>query len=149
LKKVVNQCESIMRNYPLKCFAQLLVFMIVLSGCTNQNLIEGYGELKGKITIGPICPVETIPPNPQCLPTADTYKAWATAVWTLNRKSKVAVLNPNLDGTYEMSIPAGSYIIDFDQNNIFHAVGSNLPALITIALGDTTKFNVNIDTGIR
>jgi hypothetical protein len=111
--------------------------------------MSGEGTLKGKISIGPICPVETIPPNPACQPTAETYKAWATALWTLSHTAKVATLNPNLDGTYEMNIPSGRYIVDFAQNNFIHVGGSNLPALITVTFGDTTKFNINIDTGIR
>lgn len=129
-------------------FSILLYLFLFPFSCSERNIIGGYGVLGGKITIGPLCPVETVPPNPACLPTAETYKAWATAVWTLNRKSKVATLDPKLDGTYEIRIPSGSYIIDFDQSNFYH-VGSNLPALITITFGDTTKFNINIDTGIR
>ncbi len=129
----------------------VLAFVCLLFpfSCTENNLFKGDGVLEGKISIGPLCPVETIPPNPACQPTAETYRAWATAVWTLNRKSKIATLNPKLDGTYEMNIPSGNYIIDFAQNNIIHVGGSNLPSLITVTFGDTTKFNINIDTGIR
>lgn len=133
----------------LKLIALSGILTLFFFSCTEQNLVSGNGTLKGKISIGPLCPVETDPPLPGCLPTMETYKAWATAVWTLNKKSKVAILNPKLDGTYEISIPAGNYIIDFDQNNINHIGGSNLPAFISIAFGDTTKFNINIDTGIR
>lgn len=115
--------------------------------CNEQNSIGGDGVLKGKISIGPICPVETIPPDPMCLPTAETYKAWSTAIFTLKRKTKVATLNPKLDGTYEIDVPAGTYIVDFDQSNHFGA--SNLPAIVSISFGATTKFNINIDTGIR
>jgi len=30
------------------------------------------GVLKGKITICPLCPVETVPPSPGCTPTSET-----------------------------------------------------------------------------
>jgi hypothetical protein len=136
-----------MRNFVSKYLIQTALSLIFIISCTDQNLTKGDGVLKGKISIGPICPVETIPPDPRCLPTAETYRAWATAVWTLNRKVKVASLNPNLDGKYEINLPSGSYIIDFDQSN--HFGSSNLPSIVTISLGDTTKLNINIDTGIR
>lgn len=105
--------------------------------------------LKGKISIGPICPVETIPPDPNCLPTLETYKAWATDVWTLNKSSKLATINPLLDGTYQIGLPAGMYVIDFDVTQTNHVGSSNIPSIISIANGDTTSFNINIDTGIR
>ena len=44
----------------------------------RENISGGY--VVGKISIGPICPVETVPPRPECLPTAETFKAWQTAI---------------------------------------------------------------------
>jgi hypothetical protein len=133
----------------LKYSVLSLIFMLVFHSCVKQNLIGGNGVLKGKISIGPICPVETIPPNPACLPTLETYKAWATAVWTINKETKLATLSPKLDGTYQLDIPSGKYLIDFADGQITHIGGSNLPGIITISNGDTTSFNINIDTGIR
>ncbi|MCX6239790.1 MAG: hypothetical protein NTY07_19970 [Bacteroidia bacterium] len=136
-------------NSALKYLAQSAILIAVLFSCTKQSMMVGSGVLKGKISIGPICPVERIPPDPACLPTAETYKAWATAVWTVNKKTKIATLNPKLDGTYQIGLPAGDYIIDFDAPRTFGVGGSNLPTAISIANTDTTKFNINIDTGIR
>jgi hypothetical protein len=52
--------------------------MVYLS-CAEQNLMVGSGVLKGKISSGPLCPVEKISPDSACLPTMETYKSWATA----------------------------------------------------------------------
>ena len=41
---------------------------------TDLDKSSNTGILMGKISIGPLCPVETDPPQPGCLPTADTYK---------------------------------------------------------------------------
>jgi len=96
-----------------------------------------------------LCPVERIPPDPACLPTMETYKAWATAVWTVNKKTKLATLDPKLDGSYQIVLPAGDYSIDFDVAHTNTIGSNNLPTVITIANMDTTIFNINIDTGIR
>ena len=32
----------------------------------------------------------------------------------VNKKTKLATLNPMLDGTYQIGLPAGDYSIDFD-----------------------------------
>jgi hypothetical protein len=139
----------IMRNSGLKYFIIALVLITAFSSCVKKNQMDGSGVLKGKISIGPLCPVETDPPLPGCLPTMETYKAWLTAVWTVNQKLKLATLNPKLDGTYEIGLPAGEYIVDFDNRQTNKIGGSNLPALITVTDRDTTKYNINIDTGIR
>lgn len=132
----------------LKHLTLSFLFISVLFSCIEQSGMGEAGVLKGKITIGPLCPVETIPPQPGCTPTLETYKTWATAIWNLNKKTKVASLNPNLDGNYLISLPSGSYIIDYDSTQGYHG-GSNLPSEITLQPKDTVVFNVSIDTGIR
>ena len=137
------------RNSALKYLVLSAILIVILFSCTEQNAIVGSGVLKGKISIGPLCPVERIPPDPACLPTMETYKAWATAVWTANKKSKLATLNPKLDGTYQIVLPSGNYSIDFDVAHTNTIGSNNLPTIISIANMDTTIFNINIDTGIR
>ena len=138
------------RNFPLKYLVLSAVLLFIVFSCTKKNAtIVGSGVLKGKISIGPLCPVERIPPDPACLPTMETYKAWAIAVWTVNKKSKMATLDPKLDGTYQIVLPSGNYSIDFDVAHTNTIGSNNLPAIVSIANMDTTIFNINIDTGIR
>ena len=128
--------------------AGLLLFLsfIFVSGCEKSN--ENHGYLAGIITIGPICPVEKIPPDPGCLPTAETYKAYPVSVYSSDGKNKIAQLNPSLDGSYTSEIPAGNYLVILEKpQNIIG--GSNLPASVSINSKDTTKLFINIDTGIR
>jgi hypothetical protein len=137
------------RNISLKYGMLSAIFIVILSSCIEQNMITGSGVLKGKISIGPLCPVERIPPDPACQPTMETYKAWAIAVWSVDKKSKLATLAPKLDGTYQIGLPSGDYSIDFDVARTNTIGSDNLPTTISIANMDTTIFNVNIDTGIR
>lgn len=140
-----------MTNRIFECkylFLPLLLTMVLLS-CTKQTTISGTGVLKGKISIGPICPVETIPPLPQCLPKRETFNAYATAVWTTDKQTKLLTIIPNLDGTYQVDLPAGDYIIDFDITQTNRIGGGNLPAPVSITDKDTTKLDITIDTGIR
>jgi hypothetical protein len=124
----------------------LLLLLIFISSCKKSD--DNHGYLTGVITIGPICPVEKIPPDPGCLPTAETYKAYPVNIYSSDGKNKIAQLNPAIDGSYSREIPAGKYLIVLDkpQNNIG---GSNLPASVSISSKDTTILNINIDTGIR
>ncbi len=130
--------------------ALVLISVIFLSGCTNApvpNVTQGKGTLTGKVMIGPLCPVERYPPDPMCKPTADTYKAWPIAVWSPNKVYKVAEIKPDLNGTYSLELPVGTYVVDLMNKQTFGA--RNLPATITIRAQETTTLNIDIDTGIR
>jgi len=141
--------EMTIRKSVFKYFFLFVILVPVSFSCTEKNLKTGNGVLKGKISIGPICPVQKDPPDPACLPAAETYKAWATAVWTVNKKTKVATLDPTLDGNYQIGLPMGNYIIDYEVARTNSIGGSNLPANVSITNIDTTTFNIDIDTGIR
>jgi len=138
------------RNTILKyLFLSVIVVVTLVLSCSKQSIVAGNGVLKGKISIGPICPVETIPPQPQCLPTRDTYNAYATAVWTSDKKNKLVTIIPNLDGTYQIDLPAGDYVLDYATARTNGVGGSNLPTAFSIVDKDTLTLNVSIDTGIR
>jgi len=107
-----------------------------------------YGILKGHIDIGPLCPVEKNPPDPKCLPTADTYKEWPVAIYTNDRTTKIRfAITPDENGNYSLELPAGRYILGLDRTD--YLGNSNLPVAIDITKGNTTVQDIMIDTGIR
>ena len=124
-----------------------LTAILIITACEKQNTGD-VGLLEGKISIGPICPVETDPPQQGCLPTEETFKAYPVSVWTSEGHRKVTLLNPALDGTFSVKLTPGSYmvILEKEQNKI---VTSNLPVIVTIHTAEKTVLNIDIDTGIR
>jgi putative hemolysin len=103
------------------------------------------GYLEGKISIGPICPVERYPEDPNCLPSKATFDAWKVAVF--KDGNKVAELEPDEQGNYNLALDAGRYKLDFIEHR---GIGSTaLPLDITIRAAGTTTLNIDIDTGIR
>jgi hypothetical protein len=133
-----------------------ILFFIGLSlspGCDMDHFLSdgtgtGFGILTGTITIGPLCPVETVPPDPACLPTAETFKAYPVGIWTADGKTKVITISPDLKGSYSQQLPTGFYLINRETTQT-GVGGSNLPSTVGIAAGYTTILNINIDTGIR
>ena len=124
-----------------------LVSLLLNSGCDKQFTQE-VGFLKGVISIGPLCPVERDPPDPGCLPTYETYKAYPVSIWSSNGRRKIAHVNPALDGSYKIELNSGNYlvILETGQNSIG---SSNLPVEVEIRAQAETILNINIDTGIR
>lgn len=122
------------------------IIIIPIIGCDQQDQRSEQGLLTGAISIGPLCPVETFPPDPNCQPTEAVYKAWPIGVWTADKKSKLGILEPNLDGTYNFELPEGNYFVDLE---IQHFFGSTLPETIKIEPDETFFLDIVIDTGIR
>ncbi len=122
------------------------IIIVPINGCDNQDKILEQGLLSGTITIGPLCPVETFPPDPNCEPTEATYKAWPIGVWTADKKSKLGQLEPNLDGTYNFELPVGTFIVDLEIQHLFD---TTLPETIEIEADKTVFLDIVIDTGIR
>jgi len=125
-------------------FILACIFIIAFSKMSHHD--KGY--LAGVISIGPICPVESVPPYPACLPTAETYKAYPVSVFSNDGKRKIVQLNPSLDGSYITNLSPGNYLVVLEkaQNNLG---GSNLPVEISITSLEETFLNISIDTGIR
>ena len=131
----------------------LVVALLLLSGCGKQQIHDGgtasqIGFLAGKVSIGPLCPVERIPPDPRCQPTEETYKAWPIAVWTADKKNKITQIAVAADGTFKVELSSGSYVVDIDKQQPGIG-GRNRPATVTIKAGETTRLNIDFDTGIR
>ncbi len=138
----------------MKRNALLVIALAVLAGGTFiagayvQDMASGKGILEGRIDIGPLCPVETNPPDPACEPTEETFRAWSVAIWTQGKTAKIAQLMPDAGGSYMIELPAGSYVADFEGQRPGIGAGS-LPATISIRSGEATTLDITIDTGIR
>ena len=124
-----------------------LAGLLFISGC-DKLIIHETGFLEGVISIGPICPVETDPPQPGCLPTAETYKAYPVSVWTSNGRRRIAQIDPALNGTYRSELVPGNYLVIL-ENGQSRIGSSNLPVEVSINSLEKTVLNINIDTGIR
>lgn len=137
-----------MIKHSYRIFAAIAFLLgLLFSGCERLSNQET-GLLEGIISIGPICPVETDPPDPGCLPTAETYKAYPVSIWTSNGRREIARINPALDGSYKTELTPGNYLVTL--GTVTKGIGgSNLPAEVKITSLHETILNIDIDTGIR
>ena len=142
------------KNFLAVAVVLAITAILFFSACSKQQTGAGSGTtaekgfLSGNVNIGPICPVESTPPDPECQPTKETYKAWPIAVWTADKKSKITQIAVAADGTFKLELPAGTYTVDLENQQ--EVVGQKeLPATVTIKAGHTTTLDIDIDTGIR
>ncbi|MCX6259770.1 MAG: hypothetical protein NTY95_02890 [Bacteroidia bacterium] len=133
-------------NYHINPGIIFLIYFLFVLAC-DKNIQES-GFLEGKISIGPLCPVEHDPPDPGCLPTAETYKAYPVGIFSSDRKHKITQVNPALDGTFRIDLDPGKYLVILESEH-FRIGSSNLPAEVVIISQNKTILDIDIDTGIR
>ncbi len=126
-----------------KVFALLLlgVFLFGCLGDKPENPGQS-GYLQGHVSIGPLCPVERNPPDPNCLPNEETYKNYPFMVYD-SLGSKAGAFVADADGNYSLRLRIGEY--EVKQSTGLQKYSKK----IRIESGKTTALDIDIDTGIR
>jgi hypothetical protein len=101
--------------------------------------------IKGKVTVGPICPVERL--NSPCPVPTEAYTSRQIILYAADGITKIKRMNFTADGTYQFEVPPGTYVLNMPQQGIGGSKG--LPKTITVISGETSEFDFPIDTGIR
>ncbi|MBI2185230.1 MAG: hypothetical protein HYU39_09780 [Thaumarchaeota archaeon] len=108
----------------------------------QQPIPQGQqGTIIGKVTIGPLCPVEPCP-NP-------TQNVYSTRTITLRSATGNTTSVPlNSDGHFQAKVNPGTYELNLTDCT-FLGCRTALPKTIKIEPNTTTKTDIDIDTGIR
>jgi hypothetical protein len=104
------------------------------------------GYLEGQVTIGPLQPVQRVgvpPPTPS--PAACTARGLVVYQADIGVEAARFALGP--DCTYSVALAPGDYRVELDRRGIDRSM--DLPRVVTITAGQTTRLDVSIDTGIR
>ena len=123
----------------------LLVFIVIFAtGCLTAHEAPS-GILEGKVTIGPICPVERI--DQPCTPAPGAYEARKIFIFRNDGKTLVKTVTIDANGHYRAELKEDTYIVEINHIGIDRS--PDVPAFITVMSGQTVAFNITIDTGIR
>ena len=93
---------------------------------------------------GPVCPVETVPPDPACAPTP---VPGALVVVRDAAGAEVTTVTLGDDGTAVVELPAGAYVLDAQP--VEGLMGDPGPVSVTVIDGVATPVELGYDTGIR
>ncbi len=108
------------------------------STSTNDSEV---GHLTGRVTISPTCPVERIPPEPQCAAKGYSIQILISS----NNFSKQ--IGSDVNGYFNLFIPDGTYSLKPITSN-FYPRCSQIDGVV-INKNSTTTANINCDSGIR
>lgn len=114
---------------------------MMITGALIYGIQAERGTISGKVTIGPLCPVE-----PCRNPDPDIYA------------SRQLILQPpfgnqiriqlNADGSFRATVNAGTYTVDLTDCT-FLGCKRSLPIIATVSPNGLTTIDIDIDTGIR
>jgi hypothetical protein len=118
----------------------------------NVELIEEEGDalpgatgVRGTVTSGPTCPVETQPPDPAC---AARPVAGAVLVFTDADGAEVARATSAADGTFSVELAPGAYRVTAEP--VEGLMGTPEPLNVEVEAGKPmTELQISYDTGIR
>ncbi len=129
-----------------KIFLILFLVGALLTACLDLSTEpQLQGTITGKVTIGPLCPVE-----PCDLTTEQIYAAYDARKILVYDGDTVMVLyriGIGHDSIYTAKLPIGTYVVDIDRSGIDHS--GDVPQKVKILPSDTVTLDINIDTGIR
>ena len=110
--------------------------------CTG--LISDSG-VRGKVLLGPVCPVMRDPPDPQC---AD--KSYQTTVQVIKvgspKSSPFATVETDKEGRYEILLPPGDYALQPIGGSVFPRCETKE---VTVIASEVLEADLSCDTGIR
>jgi hypothetical protein len=102
------------------------------------------GGIRGRALAGPTCPVETVPPDPNCAP-----RPVAGAVLIVRDASgrEVARATTDADGSYVIALPPGSYTVD--PQEVEGLLTKAETATVVVPATGFAQLDWAYDTGIR
>jgi hypothetical protein len=104
----------------------------------------GKTGIAGIALAGPVCPVETVPPDPSCAPRP---VAGAAVLIRDGGGAEVARVETAADGTFFAELPAGDYVLE--PQPVEGLMGTAAAVAVTVEDEKTTEVQLDYDTGIR
>ena len=121
----------------------VVVLVIMLAACVPSEPRE-QGSLLVIASAGPVCPVETNPPDPNCAP-----RPVANAPVVVAEPGGDAVADglTDADGRLTLTLPVGDYVVT--AGAMEGLTGTPAPALVTVVADIEIEVALAYDTGIR
>ncbi len=129
--------------------AFVVLAVAAVSGCATSGNQAGTGILTGKVTVGPLTPVERIDVTPP-VPDPAVFTSRKLLLYEADGKTliqEIGIQAAGYYGVYNVTLKPGTYVLGYPPQGVGGARG--LPTVVKIEDGKTTTFDVDIDTGIR
>jgi hypothetical protein len=125
------------------------VLVVVLAGCSEIGIpIEtpvAPSGIRGRVLLGPTCPVESTPGANDPVPCVTPYSA--DLVILDADGARVTRVTSAADGTFEVNVEPGDYVVTPSTGADTYPIAQ--PVSVTVSPGQYVSIEINYDTGIR
>lgn len=111
----------------------------------SLTVTRALGMVEGKVTIGPLRPIETPGETPTVPP--EVYAARKIVVYDPSHQTLIKQVDISDQGYYRVELVPGIYTIDINYAGIDRS--PDVPRQIEVKSGQTIRLDIDIDTGIR
>ncbi len=124
----------------MKRLIPLVLVIVLLAACAPSQAPATDSGVEGRVTMGPMCPVMRLDqPCPD-----QPYQATLTVLNLAGKK--VAQVQADVNGLYQIALQPGDYILHPESPNVMpHAQDQPF----TVIAGQFTKMDIVYDSGIR
>jgi hypothetical protein len=124
----------------------LIHFKVAIDPPDATKQVAGNGNVRGRVLLGPVCPVEHIPLDPACAP--KPYKT-TIDIWSMLTGSSYKPVSTNVAGVFNLSLVPGPYVLQVARARNGSPYPRCTEVKFSVAAKKTLKVTVNCDTGIR
>jgi hypothetical protein len=114
--------------------------------CWAFQQASSTGQLQGHLKILSMKEVDAADANVAAV-TPEMYEQFPLVVLSSDGKQTVRVVTADKQGNYAVALPPGSYLLDVQDRVRKHVRARPVP--FTVTAGQTTRANLEMDTGIR
>jgi hypothetical protein len=118
--------------------------LTVTSSTSGSHGGNDTGSVQGKVVLGPTCPVESIPPNPQCAPRP--YQTSIAISRNIETPQSFETIKSDSSGAFSVSLSPGEYLFYAQGGSPYPRCNEQL---VTVTAGQTSSVTIMCDTGIR
>jgi hypothetical protein len=106
----------------------------------------GDSGIAGRIVAGPTCPVERVPPDPQCAPRP---LAASLRIHPAGKRGPVETTRSAANGRFSIRLAPGAYVVTPLARRGSPFPRPPRPSQVTVRAGRFTRVTITYDTGIR
>ena len=107
------------------------------------SIMAYHSGVQGTVSLGPVCPVERIPPDPAC---ADKPYATAVLIYRTGSDAPFVIGASDSAGHFKLSLPPGSYSVTAGSGKTLPRCAREDAAVVP---DEYTTVDISCDSGIR
>jgi hypothetical protein len=99
------------------------------------------GTVSGRVTLSPTCPVEQIPPDPNCAP-----RGYSTTIVVRRNGQAITTTSSDSNGEFSLTLSPGTYTIEPRGGQTYPTCSSTT---VRVVSNSVTNIDFSCDSGIR